>query len=380
MLTYADLIDHALAYTGTDATTSATANYRRAVLNAYRIAPTRHSWSYYWAIARINTAAAYTTGTVAYDLTGGAYERMLTISDGTWPSWAKYGYVIISNIPYEVESRKSDTIITLTEETAPTADIASGTAFTIARDTYPLPTDYLESDETIINEIGTVMTYTHPRSWSSSRRLTTGPGRPVLFTVLSDPDTRDRMTMRIWPPPDTTYSMDSLYRKKARPMVYDRTADGLVSSSTTTITGVDTRFLSSHVGSVIRFASDSTDIPTGLEGGNPYFAERTITEFTSSTSVVVDSALPSEVSGVRYVISDPADIDTSVMQEYLLREVEKQSRLLTRTKPMADEDQMYQIAFIQALEADNRYSGRRASLRNQSRRTSLKYYPLDLGT
>lgn len=379
MLTYADLIDHALAYTGTDATTSATANYRRAVLNAYRVVATRHTWSYYWDIARINTAAAYTTGTVVYDLTGGLYERMLTLTDGTWPSWAAYGYVIINNIPYEVDERKSDTIITLTSQTAPAADIAS-TSYVIARDTYPLPTDYLESDETIINEIGTVMTYCHPRSWSSSRRLTTGPGRPVLFTVLKDPDATDRMAMRIWPPPDTTYSMDSLYRRKARQMVYDRVSDGLVSSSTTTITGVDTRFLSAHVGSMIRFAADSTDLPTGLEGGNPYVAERRITAVASSTSLTIDSALDSEVSGVRYVITDPADIDTSVMQEYLLREIEHQSRLLTRTKPVATEDEMYRLAYTQALEADNRYSGRRAALRSQSRRTSLKYYPLDFGT
>jgi hypothetical protein len=79
------------------------------------------------------------------------------------------------------------------------------------------------------------------------------------------------------------------------------------------------------------------------------------------------------------VISDPADIDTSVMQEYLLREIEHQTRRLTRTKPTTGEDEMYRLAYVQALESDGRYSGRRASLREQAKRTSLKYYPLDLG-
>lgn len=378
MLTYADLIDHALAYTGTDATTSATANYRRAVLNAYRAVAARHAWSYYWNIARINTVAAYTTGMIEYEATGGANERQVTLTTGTWPAWAALGYIIINNIPYEVDTRVSSSVITLTAATAPTDDIAAGTAFTLARDSYTLPADYIQSDETTINEIGTVMEYVHPRFWSSSRRLTTGPGRPIAYTVIADADNIDRMSMRMWPPPDAVYAVDMLYRKKARALVYDRTADGYVSSSTTTITGNDSRFLSTHVGSVIRFASDSKELPTGLEGGNPHFAERTITAVTNATSLTIDSALPSEVSGVRYVISDPVDIDTTVMQEFLLRELERQSRLVSRTKPTGNEDELHALAFTQALEADSRYSGRRASMRWQARRTALRDYPIQL--
>ena len=33
-------------------------------------------------------STAYLTGTVAYDHQGGTYDRLLTLTDGTWPAWA----------------------------------------------------------------------------------------------------------------------------------------------------------------------------------------------------------------------------------------------------------------------------------------------------
>lgn len=378
MLTYADMLDHVLAYAGTDAGANASARNRSAVQAAFATFPGKHEWAYLWTVGRVNTDAPYSTGTVAFDLTGGLYERMLTLTGGTWPTWAALGYVVIANIPYAVESRKSGTVLTIKPEMCPVADITAGTTFDIRHDQYALPSDFVGVDEVVINDVGLVLEYQHPRDWSSQRRVNTGPAQPVAFSLIGANSTPGQMRLTLWPAPDSTYAVDFLYRRKPRTMVYADVSAGLASgtASGTTITGSGTAFLTQHVGSIIRLGADNQDAPTGIRGNNPAIFESTITTFTSATSVAVADSLPQDFDQVKYQISDPVDIEEVGMSEYILREMENQFRTLARMKKTDQDAQAYALAFTQALEADSRYSGRQASQRFQNRRSGFVHYPI----
>src|SRR5512146_3144750 len=62
---------------------------RRAVHDALAEVASAHDWTFLYKHGRVNLHAPYETGTVAYDLTGGTYERQVTLTDGTWPAWAE---------------------------------------------------------------------------------------------------------------------------------------------------------------------------------------------------------------------------------------------------------------------------------------------------
>lgn len=378
--TYADALDHVLAFAGLDASQGASTQHRRAVQAAIQVIPTRHDWKYYVGLLRVTTTAPYSTGTIAVDVTGGTYENMVTLTGGVWPSWIADGYLVIANVPYQVLARKSDTIITLVAQSAPAADIAAGTSYQALRDRYTLPVDFVSGDEAVVNDVGTVLTTVHPRDWSSQRRVNSGPGQPVFCAYVGSPTTRGRMAIAIWPPSDISYSIDLLYKRKPNPIVYEAVSGGLVSASasSTTVTGDGTSFTAGMVGSVIRFGSDNQVVPTGPTGAAPAALERTITAFTSASSIEVDEAMPATDS-VTYLISDPIDIEITSMYEYFLRECEKQWRLISRSKATQEEILAYNQAWTQAREADSRDTSRHASMRGQRRRSGFNHYPINFG-
>lgn len=382
IVTYDDILDHILDYAGNDAAASATSRHRRAIQNAYQLIPTRHDWSYLRGIGRVTTVAAYDTGTIEYDYTGGASERMVTLTGGTWPTWVASGYLLIADVPYKVETRVSNSIVTLAEQSAPTADIAALTEYQALQDQYALPADFIAGDEAVVNEVGTMMQYVHPREWSSHRRVNSGPGQPVFYTYLGTTSPRGRISIAIWPPSDAAYLIDILYKRSMRPLVYAQVSDGFVAATadSTTITGSNTAFKAGMVGSIIRFGPDGGEsVPTGPTGNEPAVVERTITAVASGTSLTVDEAMPDSITAAHYLISDPIDIEVVSMYEYFCREVEKQWRLISRSKATAEEisvdNAAYNRAWLQAREADNRDQSRAAAWRGMARR-SFSHMPI----
>jgi hypothetical protein len=377
LLTFADLVDHVLAFGGTDAARETASNHRRAVQNAMRVLPTRHEWYYFWGIGRVTTVSPYTTGTVAYT----ASSRTLTLTGGTWPTWAALGYVYLQNIPYSVESRTSGSAIVLAAAEAPASDIAGPLGYSLFRDRFPMPADLIAVDETVTNAVGVTLEFVHPRNWSAPRRTNVGPGQPRAFTLIGDRTTKNLLDMAIWPAPDNVYAIDFLYRRKPRALAIEREATGLASISLgqQTVTGTGTAFKSVHVGSVIRLAADNAELPTGEGGLNAAAFEATVIGVDDGFTLSVDTAATEDLDRVKYVISDPVDIFVPSMGDFLLREIEKQWRLVCRTTPLPGEREEYDMALTRAMEADNLSSERTAVYRAMSRRTRRIHWPFNLG-
>lgn len=358
LTTFADVVEYLVQYVGDNGTQDALRDCRRAAIDGLRELASAHEWSYYWTRGRVVTDAPQTSSTITYDHTGGAYERMVTIAAGTWPTWAKYGQLVISNIAYQVDDYKSSTVITLASSSNPGADVAAGTSYTLYRDSYPLPTDVLQLDQMINVSNSIPLQYVHPSAWLTRQQVYYGPSGPSEYTLTGSEDVTGRMAVRFYPVPDDDYTIDFMYRRRPRALVYHEVDDGTVSvtGGTTTVTGSGTAFTAGMVGSVIRLSANSTDAPTNAAGANVYAVERIITAYTSATSVTVDDTIDDTYSGVKYQVSDRVDVEEGAMLTAYLRSCERQAAIVRVMKNDRQAREEYLGALIQAREADRRNS------------------------
>jgi hypothetical protein len=363
LTTYSDLISHVLDYLGAATDPNTERRARRAVQTAYREMGTSRRWSYHMQRGRIVTVASQTEGTIAYDHTGGANERMVTLTDSTWPSWAAYGTILIDDIAYDVATRESDTVITLNASANPGADVAAEETYTLYRDTYVLPGDFISGEEFVVQGQSGCVSFCHPAEWLALQRLNHNTGIPAAYCLTGDPNYFGALSARIFPAPDDVYEIDFIYQRRPRSLTLDEYETGTVTatSASTTLTGSGTTWTSSMVGSVIRFSEDAVTNPTGPEGASPALLERVVSAYTSATSLTLDSAPGVDLAGVKYSISDPADIESQAQLTFLLRECERQARIMARMKPTVDEERQYAEARTRAWEVDSRDFSRRAA-------------------
>lgn len=382
LYTYKDAVDNALDFLGADAQVQARQAARKAVSTALDQLCREHPWTYFYARGRLATVAPYSTGTLAYDHTGGTYERQVTLTDGAFPSWATYGFIAISNVVYEVAERISSTIVTLTAHNNPGDDIASGTSYTLFRDSYPLPVDFLSCDRFLNASNAGYLHFSHPREWLERQRINITTAQPRMWTLTGDPNYAGLLCVRFYPAPDAAYQMDFLYQRRARPLVIEEEKTGTVtvSNGSATVSGTGTSFSQRHVGAVLRFG-DTQNTPTGLRGNYPYTYERVIMSVESTTSLTVDAVLPEAIAAVKYSLSDPIDIENGAMLAAFERGVEKEIAFSKRMKDRLDAAQHYQATLRLAMQADSRVSERRAAGAYPSYRTRLADMPTgdDLG-
>lgn len=360
MTTYNDAVEHLIAYAGGDAQAKTVSDCQRAVVTAYREFNASYRWSYLWQRGRLSLVAPYSTGTITYTHS----TRALTLASGTWPTWAEFGTVLISSVAYEVASRDSGTVLTLSVNSNPGANVAAGTSYSIYRDTYPMPCDFQSTHDMIESSTSHVARFVSPQEWLSCQRPTSSTGKPNWFTVTTDPNYMGTMAARFSPRPDQAYSFDFIYSRRPRQLVIHDYHDGTVTttSGSATVTGTSTAFADKHIGSVIRFgAAGETSSPTSLQGTLPYTYERVITARASATSITVDETIPETLTAVKYRVSDPLDMEEGAMLTAFLRTAEKHLRLMKRMKSVdiRGEDEAYMAAYLMAREADSRSLGLR---------------------
>ena len=365
ILTYQDLIDHATDYLRGNPTPEATRDARRAIISALRIFPNEHSWSYFARPGRIVTSAPYSTGTVEYDHSGHTSgERIITLSDGTWPDWTRNGVLILDdNIPYEVATQIDGVTLQLAISSNPSADVAAGTSYNLFRDAHPLPGDYATSDMFYTPNAYRRMNYVHPREWLISQRYNlTSSNSPSHYTIMGSRDFQNVMEIAIYPHADSVFAIDFIYKRRPRNMEVETEAAGTVTTTVGSkrVTGDSTRFASIHVGSVMRFAIDNSEVPTGRMGANPYFMERMVMSVTDTGELEVDQEFNDSLASVKYTISDPLDIEPGVMATAFLRCVERELSIIRRMDSAKEVQAIYQESLRDAKDADSRTTAMRS--------------------
>lgn len=324
---------------------------RIAIDNVYRDLPYRRRWRYYERRATFETVASYSTGTIAFDYTGGSSERLVTLTTGTFPSWAKFGRIIIDDVHYRIATNPSSTTLTLYEEDNPGEDVASGTTYTLYRNEYALPTDFRR----IIRLYDTEDEQEIPLvDFADAQRMLIGvddtPDTPRFAYVRNTGDYMGVWSVEFSPPPSAARTYDISYEAKPRDILTASYTTGTVSTSGTTATfsasGLPTSVLP---GAVVRFSSDATAV-TNKFGSNPFIEQRVLVAKTSATVWTLDQALTTDATSDAYSVSDPIDVHPGAMTTAFLRMIEAECAKLLNMKDYGERFAVAQRALMQAIE------------------------------
>jgi len=169
---------------------------------------TAHAWSFLRPVADVTTTAPYATGTIT------VASGVVTLSGGTFPSWAADGTLQVSNQYYSVSSRDSDTQITLDSTSA---TVSSAASYQLARPEIPLDAAF----DSVAND-SDLTYYPSPDYWyppvrwrhDSLIRQLEGNNpefdRPVYYsvrTVTFDATVGSRKVLALYPAPDQAYTL-----------------------------------------------------------------------------------------------------------------------------------------------------------------------------
>lgn len=343
---------------------------RRAIQTAYRDLVNRTRWNYLDRRMTINTVANSTTGTIAYDHTGGASERLLTLSGSTFPADANRYRIIINSVHYDIDTYESTTTVTLPVTNNPGADVAAGTTHNLYKNTYPLPADFRKIGRIYdVNNDLEISLVGHDVLHNQSVFYYDTPGTPWTCTIRhTRSDEFGEMELLFGPPPDSARAYDLLYEAKPRDLKIQKHSTGTctVAGDATTVSFSSATLPTDLArGAVIRFADDSSNEPTSVAGGLDNNAERFHSEMVilsrdSTSQVTLTEAFDSTgLTTVKYTISDPIDLEYSAMQTALMRLAEYEFVRMTSPREPNEQARMHNEAMQAirfAMEADQRWT------------------------
>lgn len=172
-----------------------------------------HRWSFLCPQTSFTTSAPFTTGTIA--ISAGA----VTLSGGTFPTWATSGWLEVNSHYYEVTTRTDGTHLVLTDTSV---TVSSGTAYSLKQYQYDLPSDFesLESSFYMHPDDSLEFCPLEQRPWASLRKLYEDSsreqfsGEPKFFSLLPKPHVAtgaQGWKINIWPTASTTYVFEYRY-------------------------------------------------------------------------------------------------------------------------------------------------------------------------
>ncbi len=296
---------------------------RQCVLDAYTEFNNAHDWNYLLTPGRIFLKAADEDGTVTYDHTGGAYERLLTIADTTFPTDAYNWSVRIGDAVHDIEDYKTTTTVTLDAVMNPGADVAAGTAATLFPRWYILPSDFVAFTRPMDEASWYLGDYMPMETLIGYQRYEADVGDIGFYSVGPAPDLYGSLALFVYPAADTDRTLDFVYKRRPRELRYsgkdtaDRAGTITVTADSASVTGNSSTFPSDCAGSILRWSASTTKYPTGVAGDCPYTEERCIKSYTSATSVTLDDVVVTSRTTVKYLMSDPVDVPPSLHAAFL---------------------------------------------------------------
>lgn len=372
LLTFADCFDSLVAYLGAAPSTQTLRDCRQAIMEALDDITNAYTWSYFYKIGRLFTNAPFNDGSIQYQVSSGLSPYLVTLTttdSGVFPSWTASGTMSINNVNYPVDQYLSPTTCTLIGYLAPQTDLPAGTSYQLYQDSYLLPIDFVAQDQSLYETCFGALQYVHPRDWLFQHRYLYNTGIPQNYTIDGDQKYPNRLVVRLSPLPTDTRTLDYIYKRRPRPILWQDMNQGTVSltASSNVVTGTGTAFDQTMVGSVLRVSptgptSTSQNLPTWVPGNNPATFEAIIYSVTSPTILNTMPLTPSTVTytNTAYRISDPIDVETGAMRNAFLRCCEwkiSQTRIM-KDKPNAK--QQYLDELRRAKEADSRSFASRA--------------------
>ena len=351
--------------------------FRRCVRAARDEIMTVRDWSFLYDNDAILLRAAQTDGTVEYDHAGHATcERALVLADETWPDWAVDAAVRVDGLVCDIQEVKSDTVLQLDSVMNPGQDVAEGTSYTLYPRWYPLPADFGAMHTLAAKSAWLLGQYISMDEMFAEDKYRESTGDVRYYSIGRAQDQYGRMAIYVHPASDTTERIDFIYKKRPRDLRYSghNAAEFAgtieVTAGSPTVTGTETSFESGMAGSILRISAN-TDKPTGLEGTNAWAEQRVIKSVTDPDTLVLDANVGTSRDAVKYVISDPIDIDVVAWQAFLAC---AEKHFAMRQKYITNRAEIfaaYNDALFQAKQGDCRSTEPRVSGAPRVRATRL---------
>lgn len=302
-LTYFDVVEHLITSSFGGPQDAEQRDIRTAVQRAYQELTTMRDWSYYHVHGRVITQTPYTAGAISVAGT------TVTLTGGTWPSWAASGaYIKANNEIVRVASRTSDSVL-VTDATICFKGALTNQSYALFRTVYPLPSDFRNLDEPSDEYNWWAGHYITPDEAMKLERVSNSSGEPYHWTVIKDPGSSG-WAIKLIGYPTRQETIDFTYRRTARQIRYSgheaASRQGSISRSMTAVTGSGTAFSTAMAGSVLRIG-DTASFPGPLASITPYVSESRISSVGSSTALASEES--SYIAGsTKYLITDPIDI------------------------------------------------------------------------
>jgi hypothetical protein len=366
LVVYSDVISRCQAWArahGADIPSVDTTTIRASIETALREIVTLRDWTCMYKIHRIQLQAAYSTGTIAYQaaeqtIDGTSFPCVVTLTGGTFPDNAIDWVIRIGTTICEILYVSADgSQLALRSPLIPTVDYAAGTSYMAGPRWYALPPEFVASWSPAEKNAWFVGQYIPFEDFFLIDKYRALTGIVRRWTIGPIPDLYGAMAIYVYPWSQTNDEEDMFIKIRPRELRISGT-DPYCFAGTVSIpdggmevTGVRTAFNSNMVGSVIRF-SDTTAMPTGTAGINPYVFQTTINAVSSNTSVTLSQAAPQAFSAVKYVVSDPVDISQGIY-DLFLRACEKQLATACGMKDIKTTREAFEEAKLAAQIADD---------------------------
>jgi hypothetical protein len=206
--TYANLVQYLIVSSYGGPQDAEQKDIKQAIIRAYDELTTMRDWSYYHVHGRVILDAPYSTGTVS------ASGTTVTLTGGTWPTWAATGaYLKVGEEICRVSSRTSGTVIVLDSTLKLKANITAK-SYTLYRSLYPLPSDFRNMDEPSDEYNWWSGLYVTPDEAMKIERVSNSSGRPYHWTVVKDPGSGG-WAIKLIGYPTTQETIDFTYRRSA---------------------------------------------------------------------------------------------------------------------------------------------------------------------
>jgi len=186
--------------------TAETSDINDCIRDGLRRTYAANDWSFFKPIEDVSTTAPYATGTIE------VVDGVVTLTSGTFPTWAADGLLSADNSYYSVASRGDDTHITLDDTSV---DIDAGTTYELGRPEISMPTAFeaVAGDSELTyypdqNELYPAVQQRHDqqiRKWQMNDPYFDRPRYYSVRTVEFDPTVGSRKVLAFYPTPDAIY-------------------------------------------------------------------------------------------------------------------------------------------------------------------------------
>lgn len=315
-----------------------------AIRGVYTELPLSHQWSCLNRSCLLYLQESYTTGTVAVSGT------TVTLSGGTWPSWAGDGILIVADERFQVIERQSDTVLRLDSRHS-VSEALSGEYFELALARYALPSDFGQLVGAWRTEAEVFLPAIYEREWSNAYAQFTETATPLYCQVVGVRG--GALRLELTPAPSEAEYVRVDYRSVFRQLGTGLYSTGTIAISGRTVTGTGTVFPTDAEGMVLRVGS-ANNAPTGQFGESPYLAAYTVARRVSDTSLILAEDATTVSAGALYTLDDPIDIDPNAMLELFDRKVEARFARLAQLEIRNEAEARADLAMRRAMAMDHR--------------------------